>query len=114
MAYTVSMREVKKLLNYAIDNNLKLEEKGVTPIAVSLEAGAGIGKTSVVQQVAEERNMQFKKISLHELDEVGDLIGFPVKEYECQILQRYQDEKGEWKVKTMPTPVQRERYHCRS
>lgn len=75
MAYTVSMREVKKLLNYAIDNNLKLEEKGVTPIAVSLEAGAGIGKTSVVQQVAEERNMQFKKISLHELDEVGDLIG---------------------------------------
>jgi len=105
MAYTVSMREVKKLLNYAIDNNLKLEEKGVTPIAVSLEAGAGIGKTSVVQQVAEERNMQFKKISLHELDEVGDLIGFPVKEYECQILQRYQDEKGEWKVKTMPTLV---------
>ena len=105
MAYTVSMREVKKLLNYAIDNNLKLEEKGVTPIAVSLEAGAGIGKTSVVQQVAEERNMQFKKISLHELDEVGDLIGFPVKEYECQILQRYQDDNGEWKVKTMPTPV---------
>ena len=99
------MREVKKLLNYAIDNNLKLEEKGVTPIAVSLEAGAGIGKTSVVQQVAEERNMQFKKISLHELDEVGDLIGFPVKEYECQILQRYQDDKGEWKVKAMPTPV---------
>ena len=105
MAYTVSMREVKKLLNYAIDNNLKLEESGITPIAVSLEAGAGIGKTSVVQQVAEERNMQFKKISLHELDEVGDLIGFPVKEYECQILQRYQDDKGEWKVKTMPTPV---------
>lgn len=44
MANTVSMREVKKLLNYAIDNNLKLEEKGVTPIAISLEAQAGIGR----------------------------------------------------------------------
>lgn len=84
MANTVSMREVKKLLNYAIDNNLKLEEKGVTPIAVSLEAQAGIGKTSIVQQVAEERNMGFTKLSLHELDETGDLVGFPLKEYECQ------------------------------
>ena len=38
MAYTVSMREVKKLLNYAIDNNLKLEEKGVTKV---VEIGPG-------------------------------------------------------------------------
>ena len=105
MAYTVSMREVKKLLNYAIDNNLKLEEKGVTPIAVSLEATAGIGKTSILQQVAEERGMQFVKVSLHELDETGDLVGFPIKEYECQVLQRYQDEKGEWKVKVLPKTV---------
>ena len=99
------MREVKKLLNYAIENNLKLEERGVTPIAVSLEAQAGIGKTSIVQQVAEERNMGFAKISLHELDETGDLVGFPIKEYECQILQRYQDEKGETKIRVMPNMV---------
>ena len=105
MANTVSMREVKKLLNYTIDNNLKLEENGITPIAISLEAQAGIGKTSIVQQIAEERNMGFSKISLHELDETGDLVGFPIKEYECQILQRYQDEKGEMKVRVMPKTV---------
>ena len=104
MANTVSMREVKKLLNYAIDNNLKLEEKGVTPIAVSLEAQAGIGKTSIVQQIAEERNMGFRKISLHELDEVGDLVGFPLKEYECQAKMLVK-ENGVESYKLLPDTV---------
>lgn len=105
MANTVSMREVKKLLNYAIDNNLKLEEKGVTPIAVSLESTAGIGKTSIIQQVAEERGMQFVKISLHELDETGDLVGFPMKEYECQAARQIIDKDGNKKMQILPGTV---------
>ena len=35
---TVSMDKVTKLVNYTIDNNQQLEDKGVTPIAISLEA----------------------------------------------------------------------------
>ena len=105
MANTVSMREVKKLLNYAIDNNLKLEEKGVTPIAVSLEAQAGIGKTSIVQQIAEERGMGFAKISLHELDETGDLVGFPMKEYECQAARQVVDKDGNKKMQVLPGTI---------
>lgn len=105
MANTVSMREVKKLLNYTIDNNLALEGKNVTPIAVSLEAQAGIGKTSIVEQIAEERNMGFKKISLHELDEVGDLVGFPIKEYECQVAKQVVDKDGTKRVEPLKGTV---------
>lgn len=42
---TMGMGEVKHLINYAIDNNFKRQsEKGETPIAICLEAEAGIGK----------------------------------------------------------------------
>ena len=51
---SISMGEVKKMLNYTIDNNIRLqEERGKMPIAVCLEAEAGIGKTSILQQIAD-------------------------------------------------------------
>ena len=102
---TVSMGEVKKLVNYTIDNNLKLEEDGKTPIALCLEAEAGIGKTSILQQIAAERNMTCTKLSLHELDEAGDLIGFPQLEYECQVAKKYKEEDGTVKAKILPGMV---------
>lgn len=99
------MEQVKNLLNYTIDNNNKLQENGVTPIAISLEATAGIGKTSIVEQVAKERNMNFTKLSLHEMDEPGDLIGYPQIEYECQVLKKTKTETGEVKVVIMPKTI---------
>ena len=66
------MSEAKRTLNFAIDRNFKLQEEGITPVAVCLEAEAGIGKTSLVEQVAKERNMTYVKISLHEMEEAGD------------------------------------------
>lgn len=105
MTNTISMDQVKNLINYTIDNNNKLQEDGKTPIAIALEASAGIGKTSVVKQVAEERNMGFTKLNLAQLDEAGDLIGFPVTEYECQIARRFKDEDGNIKTKVLPGTV---------
>lgn len=102
---TVSMDQVKRLINYTIDNNLKLQEEGKMPIAISLEATAGIGKTSIIRQVAEERGMGFTKINMAQLEEAGDLIGFPMTEYECQVLQRYKDADGGVKVRTLPKSV---------
>lgn len=99
---TVSMDQVKRLINYTIDNNLKLQEEGKMPIAISLEASAGIGKTSIVQQIAQERGMGFTKISLHELEESGDLLGYPELEYECQMAKKVKAEDGSIKMKVMP------------
>lgn len=101
---TVKMDQVKHLVNYTIDNNLHLEEEGMTPIAISLEATAGIGKTSILENIARERGMQCTKISLHEMEEAGDLIGFPIMEFECQIMQRYK-EGDEVKVRVLPKTV---------
>ena len=66
-------------------------EVGKIPTAISLEADSGIGKTSTILQIAEELNMGFIKLNLSQCEELGDLIGFPIKEYyvcsdegECQ------------------------------
>lgn len=105
MTNTITMDEVKNLVNYTIDNNLKLQEAGKMPIAISLEATAGIGKTSIIQQIAAERNMTLTKLNLAELDEPGDLIGFPAIEYECQVCVPVKDANGQVKAKVLPDTV---------
>lgn len=81
MATKISMKEAEDLLNFTIDNNRQLQDSGQTPLAISFTGDHGIGKTSLVEQVARKRGMTITKLSLHELEEVGDLIGYPVKEY---------------------------------
>ena len=69
---TISMSKAKDLLNFTIANNLKLQEKGIMPIAFGLESTPGIGKTSLVEQVSEEKNMNYVKLNLGQLEEAGD------------------------------------------
>lgn len=77
----MNIEEVSKTINYLLDNNLKLVEKGLDKIAINLEGAAGIGKTSIVKQIAEERGATYKRINLSECEEVGDIVGIPQKEY---------------------------------
>lgn len=99
------MKEVKNLLHYAIKNNMRLQEEGETPIAIGLEATPGIGKTSIVEQIAKELNMGYTKIMLSEMEEAGDLIGFPIKEYECQVARQIKAEDGTMKMQVMPHTI---------
>lgn len=69
---TIKMSEVKGILNHYIDTNKLLQEEGDMPIAVGLEAAPGIGKSSVVKQVAEERGMTFVDLNLSQVEEQGD------------------------------------------
>ena len=103
--FTVPMDEAKRLINHTIDTNLLLEEQGEHPVAISLEASAGIGKTSIVKQIAEERGMTFVKLNMAQLEEPGDLIGFPIVEYECQTARKVKDEAGNTKIKVNPGTV---------
>lgn len=77
----MNLEEVKKTINYLLDNNLNLIERGQHKIAINLIGEAGIGKTAIVQQIAEERGAGYKRIELSSLEEIGDLCGVPVKEY---------------------------------
>lgn len=78
----ITIGEFRDIFKYLIKNNFKLMEKGTAPIAVCAEGGCGIGKTKVIESIAEELGMTYKKLTLSELEEVGDLCGLPVKEYE--------------------------------
>ena len=102
---TVSMKNVKDLLYFTIDNNIRLQEEGDNPVSIGLEAGPGIGKTSVVEQVAKERGMGYTKLSLSQLEEAGDLIGFPLKEYECQVAKPMKQQDGTVKTQILPGTV---------
>ena len=94
----MTISEFTGVFNYLLDNNKTLEEKGLTPIAVGLEGEAGIGKTAVVEQVAKKRGMTYCKINLSQLEEVGDLVGFPMKE----ILLQWKTKEGQSKTRWWP------------
>lgn len=77
----MNIEEVSKTINYLLDNNLKLVDKGLDKIAINIEGVAGIGKTAIVKQIAEERGAVYKRINLSECEEIGDIVGIPQKEY---------------------------------
>ena len=86
----MTISEFTDVFNYLLDNNRELQEKGLTPIAIGIEGEAGIGKTSLVQQVAQKRGMTICKLNLSQLEEVGDLVGFPQKE----VLLKWKTKEG--------------------
>lgn len=87
----MNLEEVKKTINYLLDNNLELIKRGQNKIAINLIGEAGCGKTSIVQQIAEERGAGYKRLNLSELEEIGDLAGVPVKEYAM-----YKNDEEKW------------------
>jgi len=88
MNNTVTLDEFKDILKYLIKNNRDMEDRGESPIAVGIEGEAGLGKSAILKQIAEELNMSYTRINLAELEEVSDLTGFPIKEF--------QTSDGEW------------------
>ena len=43
-ANTITMDQMKSLINFYIDRNIELQEAGEMPIAIGFEAEAGIGR----------------------------------------------------------------------
>lgn len=73
----LTLDEAKNILRYIIKNNKNLQEKGQYPIAVSLCGDAGIGKTSICDQLAEELDANYIKLSLAMMTDPSELIGWP-------------------------------------
>jgi len=74
--------ELKEFLIHIVNNNRALQAKGAVPVCVNIEGEAGIGKTSAVEQLAKELGLDICRINLAQIEELGDLVGFPLKEYE--------------------------------
>jgi len=78
----LNTKELKKLLKHVVNNNKFLQEQGKTPLAICVEGEAGIGKTSSIEQFANELDMQFVKLNLAQIEEISDLVGFPIRQFQ--------------------------------
>lgn len=81
MKSDITIKEFKDVLNYILDNNKKLMDSGKNKITIEVIGEHGLGKTESIIQVANERNIDIIKINLTQVEEIGDITGFPVKEY---------------------------------
>lgn len=73
--------EIKDHLKHLIKNNQFIQAQGKIPIGVNIEGEAGLGKTSIVLQLAQEEGLQCVKRNLAEIEELGDLVGFPLRQF---------------------------------
>jgi len=80
----LNTNELKDFLKHIVKNNKQIQEDGKIPVAVNIEGDAGLGKTSAIMQLGQELDMHVVKINLSQIEEIGDLVGFPVKEFQIQ------------------------------
>ena len=72
--------EVKSILNDIVNNNIRLAQNGRQPVAINIVGEAGISKTSIVKELAEESGLNFIRLNCAEI-EASDLVGYPLVEY---------------------------------
>ena len=94
----LNTNELKGFMNHIVSNNRYLQANGKIPVAVAVEGEAGIGKTSTIIQIGKELGLQVVKINLSQIEEIGDLTGFPLKEFEV----KKQGEDGKVTTKWVP------------
>jgi len=79
---SLNSNELKGFLTHIINNNQYIQDKGKTPVAIEVVGESGIGKTSSILQLANETNLNFVKLNLAQIEELGDLVGFPIRQFE--------------------------------
>jgi hypothetical protein len=80
----LNVDELKSFMGHMVKNNQYIQSQGKVPVTVNIEGDAGLGKTSAILQLGEELNIPVVKLNLSQLEELGDLIGFPVKEFQVK------------------------------
>tara|TARA_R110001632_G_scaffold41591_3_gene104625 strand:- start:5896 stop:7161 length:1266 start_codon:yes stop_codon:yes gene_type:complete len=78
----LNIEELEGFVDHIISNNRFLQKEGKNPVAVEVVGESGIGKTSAVMQMAQKHNLDFVKLNLAQIEELGDLVGFPVRQFQ--------------------------------
>ena len=79
---SVNVNELKEFLTHIINNNRYLQENGKPSVSIEVVGESGIGKTSSIIQLADELDLHFVKLNLAQIEEIGDLVGFPIRQFE--------------------------------
>ena len=91
----LNVTELKGFVNHIITNNRYLQEEGKNSVSVEVVGESGIGKTSTIVELAKENNLNFVKLNLAQIEELGDLVGFPVRQFQMykeKVVGNKQDE----------------------
>jgi len=88
----LNVDELKGFIRHMVKNNQHIQSEGKIPVAINIEGDAGLGKTSAILQLGKELGMDVVKLNLSQIEELGDLVGFPVKEF----LVKNQEGKQRW------------------
>jgi hypothetical protein len=83
-ALSLNVNELKDFLNHIVSNNRFLQEQSKPPVSVEVVGDSGIGKTSSIVQLAEELDFNFVKLNLAQIEEIGDLVGYPIRQFEVE------------------------------
>ena len=82
MQVNLNVTELKGFINHIIENNRFLQEQGKGPVSVEVVGESGIGKTSTIVELAKDNDLSFVKLNLAQIEEIGDLVGFPVRQFQ--------------------------------
>jgi len=88
---SLNVNELKDFLKHIIDNNRYLQENNKPMVSTEVIGDSGIGKTSAIVQLADELGLNFVKLNLAQIEEIGDLVGFPIRQF-----QMNEGKKTEW------------------
>jgi nucleoside-triphosphatase THEP1 len=80
----LNVDELKSFVKHIIKNNQFIQAQGKVPVTVNIAGDAGLGKTSAILQLGKELDLNVVKLNLSQLEELGDLIGFPIKEFQVK------------------------------
>ena len=80
----LNANELKQFLTHIIENNRVIQKQDKIPVSVEVIGESGIGKTSTIIQLAKELKLNFVKLNLSQIEEIGDLVGFPIRQFEMQ------------------------------
>jgi hypothetical protein len=81
----LNVNELREFLTHIIENNRVIQSQGKSPVSIEVIGDSGIGKTSSIIQLAKELKLSFVKLNLSQIEEIGDLVGFPIRQFEMSM-----------------------------
>jgi hypothetical protein len=91
----LNIEELESFVFHIIENNRFIQKEGKNPVAIEVVGESGIGKTTSIMDMAKENDLDFVKLNLAQIEELGDLVGFPVRQFqmykEKQVLKKGAD-----------------------
>ena len=78
----LNIDELQDFVGHIITNNRHLQAGGKKPVAIEVVGESGIGKTTSIMDMTAKHGLDFVKLNLAQIEELGDVVGFPIKQFQ--------------------------------